>query len=395
MRIENSRVAMSASRTYKAETEVTQTHIDRYHNADGSVGGVRVTQTASRTRQLQLSGEAASYSRTETTPMDPDNPQQTAATQTAVLPEQQGDDWLTNLSEGIENDPQVIMLRKLLDLLERFTGKKFNHDPLGLEKGQSGSGQFRFSASAASARYQQTALLFGAQELSPGGQGGQNGYWTRQTVESGFAAGEEHTAFTSTGTVQTSDGRTLNFGISVEMSRSFEMAYEVTGQEAVFTDPLVINLDTDAASLSDVSFYFDLDGDGVKEEMSGLKEGSGFLALDKNGDGEINDGSELFGARTGDGFGELARYDQDGNGWIDENDAVFSKLSVWVKCGSGESRLLSLKEANVGAIFLGSRGTQYSLDDSKGETQGMIRRSGVYLKETGQVGTVQHVDFKT
>lgn len=175
MRIENSRVAMSASRTYKAETEVTQTHIDRYHNADGSVGGVRVTQTASRTRQLQLSGEAASYSRTETTPMDPDNPQQTAATQTAVLPEQQGNDWLTNLSEGIENDPQVIMLRKLLDLLERFTGKKFNHDPLGLEKGQSGSGQFRFSASAASARYQQTALLFGAQELSPGGQGGQNG----------------------------------------------------------------------------------------------------------------------------------------------------------------------------------------------------------------------------
>lgn len=50
------------------------------------------------------------------------------------------------------------------------------------------------------------------------------------------------------------------------MSRSFEMAYEVTGQEAVFTDPLVINLDTDASSLSDVSFYFDLDGDGVKEE---------------------------------------------------------------------------------------------------------------------------------
>ena len=49
----------------------------------------------------------------------------------------------------------------------------------------------------------------------------------------------------------------------------------------------------------------------------------------------------------------------------------------------------------MGAIFLGSRGTQYSLDDSKGETQGMIRRSGVYLKETGQVGTVQHVDFKT
>lgn len=394
MRIENSTVAMASSRTYQAETQTVQTNIDRYHGANG-VEQVRVTQTASRTKQLELSGEAASYSHTETTPIETGNSQQSGNPQAAAIPEQGGDDWLANLNESIENDPKIVMLRKLLDMLERFTGKKFNHDPLGLEKSQSSNGQFRFSASAASARYQQTALMFGAQELSPGGQGGQNGYWTRQTVQSAFAAGEEHTAFSSTGTVQTSDGRTLSFGISVEMSRSFEMGYEIAGEEAVFTDPLVINLDTDAASLSDVSFYFDLDCDGTKEEISSLGAGSGFLALDKNGDGEINDGSELFGARTGDGFGELAQYDQDGNGWIDENDEVFSKLSVWVKCGGGEAKLLSLKEANVGAIFLGSRGTQYSLDDSKGETQGAVRRSGIYLKETGQVGTVQHVDFKT
>ena len=44
-----------------------------------------------------------------------------------------------------------------------------------------------------------------------------------------------------------------------------------------------------------------------------MLNGSGYLALDKNGDGTINDGSELFGTRNGDGFADLAQYDEDGN----------------------------------------------------------------------------------
>lgn len=167
----------------------------------------------------------------------------------------------------------------------------------------------------------------------------------------------------------------------------------LAGQEYEFTDQLVINLDTDAASLSDVTFYFDINNDGSKEELHELGAGSGFLALDKNGDGKINDGGELFGARTGNGFAELANYDDDSNGWIDENDAVFSKLSVWVKCGD-TSRLLSLSEANVAAIFLGNQSTQFELVDSAGNTGAQLRRSGVFLKESGEAGTIQHIDFK-
>ncbi len=40
---------------------------------------------------------------------------------------------------------------------------------------------------------------------------------------------------------------------------------------------------------------------------------------------KINDGSELFGTSSGDGFKDLATYDEDENGWIDENDSIFSK----------------------------------------------------------------------
>jgi len=66
--------------------------------------------------------------------------------------------------------------------------------------------------------------------------------------------------------------------------------------------------------------YHDLDANGVTEKISFVGSGGGFLALDKNSDGVVNDGRELFGAATGQGFKELAEYDSDNNNWINEND---------------------------------------------------------------------------
>ena len=130
------------------------------------------------------------------------------------------------------------------------------------------------------------------------------------------------------------------------------------------------------------------------EEISSLGSGSGFLAYDKNGDGVINDGSELFGTKSGDGFADLAQYDEDGNGWIDENDSIFNNLKVWVKNEDGSDRLLDLKEANVGAIYLGSADTQFHLNNAyTNQTNAVIQKTGVFLKETGEVGTIQHVDL--
>ena len=123
-------------------------------------------------------------------------------------------------------------------------------------------------------------------------------------------------------------------------------------------------------------------------------EGSGFLALDKNNDGKINDGSELFGTKSGDGFKDLARYDEDHNGWIDENDSVFSKLKVWMKDEDGKDILLDLKRADVGAIYLGNADTQYSLKDDNHRLNAEVKKTGIYLKESsGAVGTVNHLDL--
>ena len=218
-----------------------------------------------------------------------------------------------------------------------------------------------------------------------------------------YSVEQEDTSFSTVGTVRTKDGREIHFNVNINMSRRCEEYYreELNVAQFALYDPLVINLDTDATELSDQTFYFDLDADGEEEEISMLK-GSGYLALDKNGDGVINDGSELFGTGNGDGFADLARYDEDGNGWIDENDSIWSKLKIWCKDEKGNDVLYKLSDKGVGAICLQNVSTDFTLQgDRKAQdgtteanaTNGAIRKTGIFLYENGNVGTVQHVDM--
>ena len=221
--------------------------------------------------------------------------------------------------------------------------------------------------------------------------------FTLPSLNSGYTyMEEEQTSFATEGTVVTASGKEINFNLELTMSRSFyEEAAPIVDFSAVqLTDPLVINLDTEVASVSDQKFYFDLDADGRQEQISRLGAGSGFLALDKNGDGVINDGSELFGALTGNGFAELAKYDQDGNGWIDEADEIFDKLLIWQKDEEGNDVLRGLGAAGIGAIYLGNAATDFSLKSATdNHTNAVIRQTGMFLYENGESGTVQQVDF--
>jgi hypothetical protein len=206
---------------------------------------------------------------------------------------------------------------------------------------------------------------------------------------------QESTSFAASGVVQTADGRQIDFNLTLNMSREYasQSSVSVRAGDAVVKDPLVINFSGSAASLSSARFAFDIDGDGKSEQVAALGANSAFLALDKNGDGKINDGSELFGTKTGNGFGELAAYDADHNGWIDENDAVFNNLKTWSGGADGNGTLETLKQAGVGAIYLGSQQTPFSLKNADNALLGQVKSSGVFLAENGSAGTVQQVDL--
>ena len=206
----------------------------------------------------------------------------------------------------------------------------------------------------------------------------------------------ESVHFKAEGKVTTADGREISFSLEVGMSRSFEQYYreEFDMQEFLqLYDPLVINFDEDFAVLKEQKFFFDIDADGEKEELWELGKGSGYLVLDRNEDGQINDGSELFGPESGDGFGDLARYDEDGNGWIDENDSVFQKIKVWCRDEFGGDYLYTLGEKGIGALCLQNANTEFSLTGEGNEKRGFLRSSGIFLYEDGKAGTLQHIDL--
>ncbi|WP_373001620.1 hypothetical protein [Sulfurimonas sp.] len=204
---------------------------------------------------------------------------------------------------------------------------------------------------------------------------------------------EEHEKldFSTMGHIKTDKGD-FDINLNFSMSRSFMIENRIDIYSSF--DPLVINLDGDIPNLSTDTFSFDLDNDGEKDQISSLGSGSGFLALDKNLDGVINQGSELFGTLTGNGFGELSEYDMDGNHWIDENDSIFDKLRIWFKNGDdNEKELVGLGEVGIGAIFLDSAASEFTYKTNTNQTLGEMKSCGMFLNEDGTCGNISQIDF--
>lgn len=205
----------------------------------------------------------------------------------------------------------------------------------------------------------------------------------------------EKVSVASSGHVATADGRTIDFSLDLSLERQDLSISSRAGQVAagILLDPLVLSFTDGLDVLAETAFFFDLNGDGRGERIAGLGRCSGFLGIDLNGDNRFNDGTELFGPRTGFAFDELRAYDGDGNNWIDENDPVFAKLGLWMEAGGENARLVGLREAGVGALALASTENQFSLKNSTGRVVGRIDRSGLFLMEDGAVRSLQEIDL--
>lgn len=122
---------------------------------------------------------------------------------------------------------------------------------------------------------------------------------------------------------------------------------EVQIQEA---EPLVVDLNGNGIELTDVrkgkGVEFDITGDGVKEQVSWVSPNDGMLVYDRNGNGVIDSGKELFGDQHGaaNGFEELAKFDGDRNGTIDRKDNIYQELKIWQDLNqNGYSEIKELK----------------------------------------------------
>ena len=145
------------------------------------------------------------------------------------------------------------------------------------------------------------------------------------------------------------------------------MASSATGVEAncdlTVGSPLVLDLEGNGIALfgPESGMSFDLDGDGLMENVGWTRDA--FLALDRNGNRRIDDGTELFGSytflkngeRAKNGFAALEQWDLNGDKLIDWRDTVFSKLLLWQDTnfnGLSEPGEIESLGAKVSAISL-------------------------------------------
>ena len=204
-------------------------------------------------------------------------------------------------------------------------------------------------------------------------------------------------SFSANGKVCLADGSTRQFAVNYQVARQTETTRALGAEWAALQDPLVLDFGAPTAQLSDHSVEFDLDGDGKKERMPMPASSSAWLFLDRNHNGQADDGSELFGPRTGQGFSELAELDDDHNGWIDENDSSFKDLKLWRSFGKAQDQgaeVQSLAQAGIGALALAYVKTEFSIVQ-QGDVLGQIRASSIWLGEQSGAGVLRQLDVAT
>ena len=161
-------------------------------------------------------------------------------------------------------------------------------------------------------------------------------------------------------------------------------------------DPLSLDLDGDGIETvgANAGITFDFDGDGLKTGTGWVKGDDGFLVLDRNGNGKIDNGGELFGVDTvkangqkaSNGFDALKDFDSNGDGVFDAQDAQFANVKIWQDANQDgiaqAGELKTLVEHNIVAINLDSTASNHNSNGN------LISAVGSFVRGDGSEGTV-------
>jgi hypothetical protein len=226
---------------------------------------------------------------------------------------------------------------------------------------------------------------FAAQSVSltsnPSQQSNDNQWLATTEWEYGYQAVQA----SFSGELSLNNGDTLSFALDFNISVSW-MRYSYSEQR--LQDPLTVSLSGSAVQLTDDSTEFDLLANGDKIKLPQLAARQYYLAYDRNQDYLVNNGTELFGPQSGQGFAELAEFDDNGNGFIDPADDIWQYLYLW----RPEQNLLTMQQADLSAISITSVATPMPLYNNQQQLAGQLQRSGLAFSSNGTPALVQQID---
>lgn len=171
----------------------------------------------------------------------------------------------------------------------------------------------------------------------------------------------------------------------------------------VYRDPLALDLDGDGIETVGVidgnAVLFDHDGDGVRTGTGWVAPDDGWLVMDRNGNGAIDNGGELFGvdtvlqngAHASDGFAALREWDANADGVVSASDAVFASLRIWRDLGQdGVAQAGELQGlAQAGILSIGVNGTPGTVNLGGGNLQ---TAAGSFTRIDGSSGSTVQLD---
>jgi len=148
-------------------------------------------------------------------------------------------------------------------------------------------------------------------------------------------------------------------------------------------DPIILDLTGDGYAFG-ASALFDMNADGIVDRVTWNSSNDGILALDLDGNGTIDSGSEIFtpgfgGGKFANGTEALASLDDNGDGVIDANDAAFAKLLVWQDANadgvSDAGELSGLADHGIVSIATGAVSTDETIDGQAVTARGTFTRA--------------------
>ena len=238
-------------------------------------------------------------------------------------------------------------------------------------------------------------------------------YTIDEGVENVFGAQAEYEYVWNDDTVKEEDEKFKVTANIVDKSDGLKASVIKNGNGTIIdddpedVDPIIIDLNKNGITSTKLNntIYFDHDNNNFKEASSWIDKGDAFLALDKNSNGLIDNGNELFGNHTisntrfkytnnkaTNGYEALKAYDLNGDNVIDSKDEIYDKLLLWKDSNQNaitdKGELIKLKDSGIVSIDLNYKNTN---TDEKGNT---IKQSSTITFEDGFTTIANDVWFK-